>query len=144
MAIACSRSRRLPAAAWPTATLILWLPVVAIHAANFAVTANPDLTFTPAELTIHQGDTVTFRNAGGVHNVHADNDRFICSVNCTTNNAPSDLPWSATVLFNRTGSFGYYCEAHGDLTGGMRGSITVIDRIFVDGFDTPMTLPDPG
>ncbi|MGA8278601.1 MAG: plastocyanin/azurin family copper-binding protein [Rhodanobacteraceae bacterium] len=114
------------------------VPLFALHAqaANYVVTANPDLTFSPAEITIHQGDTITFRNAGGVHNVHADNDRFICSINCTTNNAPSGELWSSTVRFNQTGTFGYYCETHGDLNGGMRGSIRVLDLIFFDGFES--------
>jgi plastocyanin len=111
------------------------------HAAIHVVTANPDLTFTPATITIYQGDTIAFENAGGVHNVHADNNRFICSVNCTTNNAPSDADWRANVQFNQLGAFGYYCDAHGDLTGGMRGAVTVIDRIFVDGFDTAVASP---
>jgi plastocyanin len=107
------------------------------HAATHVVTANSDLTFTPAQITIHQGDVVEFVNAGGVHNVHADNDRFICAINCTTNNAPSDQPWHAFVQFNQIGTFGYYCDAHGDLQGGMRGAVTVIDRVFADGFDGP-------
>ncbi|MGA9342234.1 MAG: plastocyanin/azurin family copper-binding protein [Rhodanobacteraceae bacterium] len=131
------------ASAWPATSriasasvgLIVSLVATAASAANFLVTANPDLTFTPATITIHQGDTITFQNNGGVHNVHADNDRFICSINCTTMNAPSGEPWSSTVRFNQIGTFGYYCELHGDLNGGMRGSITVLDRIFVDGFD---------
>jgi plastocyanin len=68
--------------------------------------------------------------------VHADDNRFICSVNCSTNNAPSDLMWSVVVRFNQLGTIGYYCDQHGDTTSGMRGAITVIDRVFVDGFDT--------
>lgn len=99
------------------------------------VTANPDMTFTPSNVVIKQGDTINFRNAGGLHNVHADDGRFICSLNCTTNNAPSTEPWSVMVQFNRVGTIGYYCEAHGDLNGGMRGSVTVIDSVFADGFD---------
>lgn len=106
------------------------------HARIWVVTANEDMTFSPADITIYKGDTISFQNAGGVHNVRADNDRFWCSLNCTTNNAPSDLPWHATVRFDQVGTIGYYCEQHGDLNGGMRGSITVIDRIFVDGFDS--------
>jgi len=113
----------------------------AAQAAMHVVTANPDMRFTPAAITIHQGDTIAFQNAGGVHNVHADNNRFICSVNCTTNNAPSDSSWHANVQFNQLGTFGYYCDAHGDLSGGMRGTVTVIERIFVDGFDAPAGSP---
>jgi plastocyanin len=104
-------------------------------AAIYVVTANEDMTFTPASITIHQGDAIRFENAGGVHNVHADDDSFICSLNCNTSNAPSDLPWSVVVRFNRLGTTGYFCDEHGNTTSGMRGSVTVIDRVFVDGFD---------
>lgn len=105
------------------------------NATVWIVTANPDATFTPAYLLIYQGDSVKFVNAGGLHNVHADDNRFICSLNCSTNNAPSTAAWEATVRFDRLGSFGYYCEAHGDLNSGMRGLVEVIDRVFVDGFE---------
>ena len=44
-------------------------------------------------------------------------------------------PWQVSVRFNRLGTIGYYCDQHGDLTSGMRGAVTVIDRIFVDGFE---------
>lgn len=107
------------------------------NATVWIVTANPDATFTPAYLLIYQGDSVKFVNAGGLHNVHADDNRFICSLNCSTNNAPSTAAWEVTVRFDRLGSFGYYCEAHGDLNSGMRGLVEVIDRVFVDGFDGP-------
>ena len=100
------------------------------------VLAEPDMTFHPASVTIYQGDSIRFMNYGGVHNVHADNNRFVCSINCTTNNTPSDLPWSVVVRFSQLGTFGYFCDQHGNLTSGMRGSITVVDGIFTDDFDT--------
>ena len=121
--------------------VISWLLVATLaiasgaHATVYEVTANPDLTFTPASITIYQGDSIRFTNAGGVHNVHADNNRFICSVNCTTDNTPDGSAWSDVVRFTALGTIGYYCDQHGNLTSGMRGSVTVIDRIFVDGFD---------
>ena len=106
-------------------------------AAVFTVTANPDMTFTPAEITLYQGDAIVFVNGGGVHNVRADNDSFRCALNCSNHGEPSAEPWRATVQFRHLGTLGYYCEAHGDLAGGMRGRITVLDRVFVDGFDPP-------
>jgi plastocyanin len=118
------------------AALILMFAFAApVHATVYVVTANPDMTFTPPSITIYQGDAIRFENAGGVHNVHADDNRFECSVNCTTNNAPSDEPWSDVVRFTRAGTIGYYCDQHGNTMTGMRGSVTVLDRIFADGFD---------
>lgn len=116
--------------------MVLLFAACGAQAAVWTVTANPDMTFTPAHLIIHQYDTVIFVNGGGLHNVHADDHRFICSLNCTTNNAPSTALWSVPVRFDRVGSFGYFCEAHGDLSTGMRGVIEVLDRVFVDGFDS--------
>lgn len=99
------------------------------------VTANDDMTFTPAQLTVYQGDIVRFVNGGGLHNVHADDDSFVCAIDCSLHTAPSNVLWQVSIRFNRLGEVGYYCEQHGDLTTGMRGSIVVIDRVFVDGFD---------
>jgi plastocyanin len=106
-----------------------------VQARTFIVTANEDMTFAPAQLTVYQGDVVRFVNGGGLHNVRADDDSFICALDCNLHGAPSGQPWQVSRTFNRLGDVGYYCEQHGDLTSGMRGSIVVIDRIFVDGFD---------
>ena len=111
--------------------------VATVRAATYTVTANLDMTFTPASITIYQGDKIRFENAGGLHNLIADDGSFACGYNCNTNSAPSDRHWVYTIAFNQPGTFGYYCEQHGNLTSGMRGSVTVIDRVFVDGFDTP-------
>lgn len=126
------------------AMVTMLLASASAHATVWTVTANPDATFTPAYLLIYYGDTVKFVNEGGLHNVHADDDRFICSLNCTTYNTPSTQAWQVTVRFKRLGSFGYYCEAHGDLSSGMRGMIEVIDRVFVDGFEGPWTTQADG
>jgi plastocyanin len=102
-------------------------------ARTFEVVAT-DMTFTPTTITIYQYDRIRFRNGGGLHNVVADDNSFRCAVNCNTNTAPSALLWSAGVQFTRLGTFGYFCEQHGDVNSGMRGVIVVIDRVFVDGF----------
>ena len=129
-----ARARRIAKA---VSAVVLMTACAAAQATVYVVTANPDMTFTPASITIYQGDAIRFENAGGVHNVHADDNRFICALNCSTSNAPSDLPWSVVVRFNQLGTIGYFCDQHGNTTSGMRGSVTVIDRVFVDGFDTP-------
>lgn len=108
------------------------------------MTANADMTFTPAAIEIYKGDSIRFVNGGGLHNVHADDDSFVCALDCSLHNAPSSQPWQVSVRFNRLGAIGYYCDQHGDTTGGMRGSITVIDRVFVDGFDHPAAAVAPG
>jgi plastocyanin len=111
------------------------------HATTYLVTANPDITFTPAVITIFQRDKIKFQNAGGLHNVIADDGSFACGFNCNTNTAPSDRPWSYTISFNHVGTFGYYCEQHGNLTTGMRGTVIVVDAVFIDGFDKSSVEP---
>ncbi len=107
------------------------------RATTYVVTATPDLAFDPTTITIYQHDKILFKNGGGLHNVRADNNSFWCSDDCSLHRAPSSDSWEDTVTFNALGTFGYYCEQHGDTTSGMRGTIVVIDRIFVDGFETP-------
>lgn len=100
------------------------------------ITANPNLTFTPATVVVVQGQPLRFTNGGGFHNVHADDDSFVCSVNCTTMNAPNSSEWSVALKFNQVGAIGYYCEEHGGTGGGMRGSIVVVSEcVFAAGFD---------
>lgn len=99
------------------------------------------MTFTPSAITIVQHDKITFENAGGLHNVRADNNSFWCADDCSLHRAPSGDAWQDTITFNTLGTFGYYCEQHGDLSSGMRGMIIVIDRVFVDGFEEVSPRP---
>jgi len=117
--------------------LLLACALVAAHAQarSFTVTANADMTFSPAQIEIYQGDSIRFVNNGGLHNVRADDGSFTCALDCNLHNAPNSQPWQVSVRFNRLGTIGYYCDQHGDLTSGMRGSVTVIDRILVAGFE---------
>lgn len=113
------------------ATLVLLLNWGAASATDHVVTANSDRTFSPANLTINVGDTVTFRNAGGLHNARADAPSvtvFRCANGCDGaggNGSPDNNAWSATVLFNTPGTVQFYCEVHGAPGLGMAGTITV-------------------
>ena len=105
------------------ATALLATPLLA---ANHTVEARPDNTFSPSNLTIEMGDTVTFVNAGGFHNVAASNGSFRCAEGCDGqggNGDPSSSAWSATVTFNNVGTVDYVCEVHAGL--GMAGTIVV-------------------
>ena len=114
----------------------------AAQAATYVVTANADLTFTPATITIVQHDQITFTNGGGVHNVRADNNSFWCADDCSLHRSPSSKPWQDTITFDTIGVFGYYCEQHGDLSSGMRGTIVVVDEhIFGNGFEDVVAKP---
>jgi plastocyanin len=88
---------------------------------------SPSLTFNPPALTINAGDTVTFTNSGGMHNVDANDGSFRCANGCDGdghggNGTPSSSAWSSTVTFNQAGVFAFHCDVHGAM---MSGAITV-------------------
>jgi plastocyanin len=90
----------------------------------------PQNSFVPQSLTINVGDTVTFVNKGGQHNVVADDNSFRCAMGCDGDGhggsgTPSSAPWTATVTFSTVGDVGYYCEIHGQPGAGMFGTIHV-------------------
>ncbi len=99
-------------------------------AANFAVAVggNAGLVFTPRDLQIRTGDTVTFTNAGGFHNVVSQAAGFRCAQGCDGqggNGNSSTALWSVTITFNTPGTFDIYCEPHGSPGVGMAGTIRV-------------------
>jgi len=105
--------------------LLLTLTAGSALGVDHPVQVGPGFAFSPPTLSINQGDTVTFTNAGGAHNVHAISGPtlFQCSVNCTTTNTPDGSGWSDTITFPTAGTVNYQCDAHAGL--GMTGSITV-------------------
>jgi plastocyanin len=112
---------------WP-ALLLLLLPFSAAWAAAFTVTVGgAGLTFRPSTIDATVGDTVTFVNAGGFHNVVADNGSFRCAKGCdgvgNGNGTPSDDQWSSTITLGAAGDVPYHCEVHA--ASGMNGVIHV-------------------
>lgn len=98
--------------------------------ANVTISANANLTFTPKNVVINAGDSVTFKNVGGgFHNVVADNGSFQCANGCNNvnggNGSPSASNWQFTVNFPNPGTVGYHCEVHGSAGSGMFGSIMI-------------------
>ena len=90
-------------------------------AENQTVSATSSDTFSPADVSITQGEQVTFQNGGGLHNVHFDNG----SVDFPA--SPSTSAWKTTVTLNQVGDFRFYCEQHGGPNGsGMSGIVHVV------------------
>ena len=99
---------------------LLLLSTVPCWAKDYTVTAGgTGLVFTPATLTVNVGDTVTFINGGGFHNVVADDGSFTSGV--------PDTAWQLAVTFTKAGTVGYHCNVHGAPGSGMFGTITVQD-----------------
>jgi plastocyanin len=88
-----------------------------------------DFTFTPSELRIRAGERVTWRNAGGFHNVEADDGGFRCAEGCDHDGgdgAPSSSAWTFSLTFLQPGTVSYFCAVHGAPGGlGMSGRIIV-------------------
>ena len=107
------------------------VPAFAVdHAVSVGGAAG--LAFTPNTLTINVGDTVTFTNAGGFHNVVSDPGSitaFRCANGCDGdgsggNGNASSAAWTATVAFPTAGSAPFHCQIHEG--SGMVGTITVM------------------
>src|SRR5881227_3639640 len=83
-----------------TALAVLVLCAPAARAANHTVqVGGTGLIYTPRSLTIAAGDSVTWVNAGGMHNVTADDFSFRCAAGCDDaggDGDPSTNSWSAT------------------------------------------------
>jgi plastocyanin len=76
--------------------------------------------FEPASVTIPVGTTVTWRWAGGFHNVvPTGNPAF------TGSGAPVSPPSTFSQTFASPGTYLYYCLVHGTPSSGMRGTIVV-------------------
>ena len=106
---------------------------------NVTVGGGSKLSFSPNPVTINQGDTVTFTNAGGIHNVIADDGSFCCDGGaCKTGSAcnASSNNWSSVVTFNNAGNFGYYCSVHG-----APGGIGMAGHVIVNSVTSPTPAP---
>lgn len=85
--------------------------VVDVEVTNF--------TYTPINVQITAGETVSWTNMQGFHNVVADDGSF-------DSGPAANPPWNFQHTFNTPGSYPYYCSIHGAPGGiGMSGTVTV-------------------
>jgi plastocyanin len=93
---------------------------------------------TPANTDVLVGDTVTFTNAGGEHNVASIAGapfEFRCAEDCGANGSVSNSPWQSTITIPPQaahGSIGFYCERHGL---SMSGTLSVTNPVDLQSFD---------
>jgi plastocyanin len=101
------------------ALLLLGVGLAAARAAAPAdktVYALPSTVFSPNDITIAQGEKVTWDNMGGTHNVRFGDGSFEMPMD------PEPAPWTVPVqrAFNTPETYTYYCEAHPAMTGVVR------------------------
>lgn len=103
----------------------LWLFVlVCMASASFATVHVVNVngaSFSPADVTVTEGDTIRWiKPAGGFHNVaEVSNPPFFRSGNATS----SAFTYNFPVPSGTAGTYDYECEVHG--AGGMTGTVTV-------------------
>jgi plastocyanin len=130
------RSRRMRARAAKVVLIaLLVLPVAAAPAANQSVTATSALQFTPNTITIAPGDTVTWNNTGGVHNVHLDDGSF------TQPASPTSAPWQVQHTFTTPGIYRYHCDLHGTAGGGGMAGVVKVTTAPLLKNASPMSVP---
>ena len=91
---------------------------VPASAADQSVSALPSTQWSPEEVTIDMGDTVTWHNEGGVHSVKFNDGSF------EQPPAPSTDAWTVQRTFDAPGTFRYVCGFHGS---SMPGVVKVRD-----------------
>jgi len=104
------RRRLLPLAVLGALAVALAAP--AAIAANQGVVAQPSNLFTPRLSAVKPGETVTFTNAGGGHNVNWNDGGVPPTPSQPAD--PSGWPAVNSRTFTRPGRYRFYCAAHGD------------------------------
>jgi plastocyanin len=109
---------------------LLALSLAAALAAPVAAQTTHDVgivgfSFSPQHLEINVGDTVTWTNNGGFHNVDGATDEYPDNPEGFRSGEVSNTLWTFSHTFTIQGEYGYHCEAHGAPGVGMFGTITV-------------------
>lgn len=99
---------------------------------NGAVTGGPVTThnvavgsnfFNPNTLTINAGDTISWTNSGGFHNVNGSLSTYPSNPEGFTNGSASSSGWNYKKAFILPGSYNYRCDPHAS---SMTASFTVL------------------
>jgi plastocyanin len=123
----------------PALVLALAAPA---SAENFSVKTTSANGFTPQELTVKPGDSVTFSNpTRGFHNVKWVEGTFDDGQQASPSSPATIWPTDPTRTFSAEGTFRYYCEQHGTPEGaGMAGTVTVSASTAPPPDETPPVL----
>ena len=90
------------------ATIVLMLGWIATHAQDEKVTID-NFTFTPPELTVKVGDTVTWTNRDDIPHTVVSAGKFRSKALDTDN--------SYSFTFTEAGDYKYFCGLHPHMTG---------------------------
>lgn len=90
-------------------------------ATNHAISVV-NMSFSPSSLTVIQGDTVTWTQVNGTHNVNGSMSTFSSNPASFGNGAAAGGSWSYQYVFATAGVYQYQCDPHAS---SMQGTITV-------------------
>ncbi|HKK62515.1 MAG TPA: plastocyanin/azurin family copper-binding protein [Bacteroidales bacterium] len=79
--------------------------------------------FTPADITITEGETILWENINGFHNVDGRQTTYPNNPESFYSGSTAPAPWTFTHTFSEVGQYTYECTPHAAL--GMIGTITV-------------------
>ena len=102
-------------------TLALMAFSVFAFATNHAVSVV-NTSFSPASISVAQGDTVTWTQVNGTHNVNGSMATFSNNPASFGNGAAASGTWSYQYVFALPGTYQYQCDPHAS---SMQGTITV-------------------
>ena len=94
--------------------------------------------FSPPDTQVMVGDSVTFTNAGGEHNVASMTGAafaFRCAEDCAANSGVSNASWSSTITIPPEAAHqtvGFYCERHGF---SMSGTLTTTNPVALQSYE---------
>lgn len=94
---------------------------LAASATNHQVQVGSNF-FSPSVLSISVGDTVTWTQVSGTHNVNGSTSTFSNNPVSFGNGSPAGGTWSYSFVFTTVGTYGYQCDPH---PSSMQGLITV-------------------
>ncbi len=121
------RSRRLALAG---GLLLVTMAVAAPALAATVAVSIVDKTFSPADIVIHAGDTVTWTVTKSINEPHtitsgesgtADAGKLFDSGLADTDKLKADGK-TYSVTFDKAGTFAYFCQVHPE----MKGTVTVL------------------
>ena len=91
-------------------------------------------TFSPSSLTINVGDTVTWNNTAGFHNINATQATFASNPEGFGNSVAA-AGWSFQWIFTLAGTYDYQCDPHAGI--GMSGVI-IANALPIPGCTNPI------
>ena len=102
-------------------SLLLSILSLSAFATNHNVSVT-NMSFSPSSLSINQGDTVTWTQVNGTHNVNGNQSIFPTNPASFGSGSAIGGTWVYAHSFSGTGVYNYHCDPH---SSSMIGSITV-------------------